>query len=98
MVRAWQQSKRDITAAKQRLKAFLLRNDIRYSGRATWNAAHRRWLAELVLPSAPQQIVFQELIDAIAERERRRERLEREIDGLAPHWDGYSLGKLHRPA
>lgn len=93
VVRAWQQSKRDITAAKQRLKAFLLRNDIRYAGRATWNAAHRRWLSELVLPSAPQQIVFQELINAIAERERRRERLERELDSLAPHWDGYPLAQ-----
>lgn len=91
VVRAWQQSKRDITAAKQRLKSFLLRNDIRYTGRATWNAAHRRWLSELVLPSAPQQIVFQELIDAINERERRRDRLERELDALAPSWAGYRV-------
>ena len=53
VVRAWQQSKRDITAAKQRLRAFLLRNDIRYSGRATWNAAHRRWLSELVTRKRP---------------------------------------------
>jgi len=93
VVRAWQQSKRDITAAKQRLKSFLLRNDIRYAGRATWNAAHRRWLSELVLPSAPQQIVFQELVDAINERERRRDRLERELDALAPAWAGYRLAQ-----
>jgi transposase len=72
VVRAWQQSKRDITAAKQRLKSFLLRNDIRYTGRAAWTAEHRRWLAELVLQSPPQQIVFQELLDAINERQRRR--------------------------
>lgn len=91
MVRAWQQAKRDIVAARQRLKAFLLRNDIRYTGRATWNAAHRRWLSELVLPSAPQQIVLQELIDAITQRERRRDRLEAEMDRLAPSWDGYPL-------
>jgi transposase len=55
VVRAWQQSKRDVTAAKQRLKGFLLRNDIRYEGRASWSAAHRRWLARLVLPSTAQQ-------------------------------------------
>lgn len=91
VVRAWQQAKRDIVAARQRLKSFLLRNDIRYTGRATWNAAHRRWLAELVLASAAQQVVFQELVDAIAERERRRDRLEAELDRLAPHWDGYAL-------
>jgi transposase len=93
VVRAWQQAKRDITAARQRLKSFLLRNDIRYTGRASWSAAHRRWLSELVLPSAPQQIVLQELIDAIAERERRRERLEVQLDRLAPDWDGYPLAQ-----
>lgn len=93
VVRAWQQSKRDITAAKQRLKSFLLRNDIRYTGRATWNAAHRRWLSELVLPRVPQQIVFQELVDAIDERERRRDRLEGELESLAPDWAGYPLAQ-----
>ncbi|MGH8866266.1 MAG: transposase [Burkholderiales bacterium] len=42
-VRAWQQSKRDVAKAKQRLKGFLLRNDIRYAGKASWSEAHRRW-------------------------------------------------------
>jgi transposase len=91
VVRAWQQAKRDVTAAKQRLKGFLLRNDIRYEGRASWSAAHRRWLARLVLPSTAQQIVFQELIDTVLERERRRDRLEHELDALAPAWPGYRL-------
>lgn len=93
VVRAWQQSKRDVTAAKQRLKSFLLRNDIRYSGRSTWTAAHRRWLSELVLQSTPQQIVFQELVDAINERERRRDRLEHQLDSLAADWEGYRLAQ-----
>ncbi|MDN5871934.1 MAG: IS110 family transposase [Nitrococcus sp.] len=93
MVRAWQQAKRDVTAARQRLKAFLMRHDIRYTGKANWSAAHRRWLCEMVLPSAPQQIVFQELTDAITERERRRDRLERQLDTLAPEWPGYPLAQ-----
>jgi transposase len=97
VVRAWQQSKRDITAAQQRLKSFLLRNDIRYSGRPTWNTAHRRWLSELVLRSAPQQIIFQKLVDAINERERRRDRLEPELDALAPGWAGYRLAQALLP-
>jgi transposase len=54
VVRTWQQAKRDVSAARQRLKSFLLRHDIRYTGTANWSAAHRRWLAEMVLPSAPQ--------------------------------------------
>ena len=46
--------------AKCRLKAFLLRHAIRYTGRATWNPAHLRWLSEVVCPTPAQQIVFQE--------------------------------------
>jgi transposase len=45
--------------AKFRRKAFLLRHDIRYTGRATWNPAHLRWLSEVVCATAAQQIVFQ---------------------------------------
>jgi transposase len=93
VVRAWQQAKRDTGKARQRLKAFLLRNDIRYTGRASWNPAHRRWLARLVLPSAAQQLVLQELIDSIAEREARRERLEAQLQALAPHWCGQPLAE-----
>jgi transposase len=36
----------DLKAAKFRLKAFLLRQDIRYTGRANWSPAHLRWLGE----------------------------------------------------
>jgi transposase len=93
VVRAWQQAKRDISKARQRLKAFLLRNDIRYTGRATWSEAHRRWLARLVLPSAAQQIVLQELIDTIGEREARRQRLEAHLEQLAPSWSGRPLAE-----
>jgi transposase len=37
--------------------------------------------------------VLQELIDAIAERQRRRQRLEAQLDRLAPDWDGYPLAQ-----
>ena len=33
-------------AARQRLKAFLLRHNIRYPGRANWSEKHLRWLAD----------------------------------------------------
>jgi hypothetical protein len=38
----------------------LLRHDIRYPGRATWNPAHLRWLSAVVCPTPAQHIVFQE--------------------------------------
>jgi hypothetical protein len=57
--RAREDTRRDLKAAKLRLKAFLLRHDVRYTGRATWSPAHRRWLSEVVCPTPAQQIVFQ---------------------------------------
>src|SRR6266511_3721936 len=52
----------DLKRSKRRLKSFLLRQDIRYEGRANWNAAHLRWLSEVVCPTPAQQIVFQEYV------------------------------------
>ena len=59
---------RDLKATKHRLKAFLLRQDIRYEGRANWNAAHLRWLSEVVCPTPAPQIVFQEYVRAVTEQ------------------------------
>ncbi len=58
--RAREDALRDLKAAKCRLNAFLLRHDIRYTGRATWGPAHLRWLAEVVCPTPAQHMVFQE--------------------------------------
>src|SRR6266540_6063426 len=56
--RAREDALEDLKTAKHRLKAFLLRQDIRYEGRATWTPAHLRWLADVVCPTPAQQIVF----------------------------------------
>jgi transposase len=82
---------RDLKASKQRLKAFLLRQDIRYEGRASWSAAHRRWLAEVVCPTPAQQIVFQEYLRAVAEETERLERLERELHEAVKSWRMYPV-------
>ena len=47
------------TQAKHRLKAFLLRQDRRYPGKAGWTQPYRRWLADLSFPLAPQHIALQ---------------------------------------
>jgi transposase len=77
---------RDLKATKYRLKAFLLRQDIRYEGRANWNAAHLRWLAEVVCPTRAQQIVFQEYVRAVTEQHERLQRLERELLDEVKGW------------
>ncbi|PYM71558.1 MAG: IS110 family transposase [Candidatus Rokuibacteriota bacterium] len=77
---------RDLKATKYRLKAFLLRQDIRYEGRATWTAAHLRWLSEVVCPTPAQQIVFQEYVRAVTEQQERVQRLETELHEHVKTW------------
>jgi transposase len=91
LVRAREDVLRDLKAAKVRLKAFLLRQDIRYEGRATWGAAHLRWLAEVVCPTPAQQIVFQEYVRAVTEQTDRLQRLEAELTTLVPTWRWYPV-------
>jgi transposase len=76
----------DLKAAKFRLKAFLLRHDIRYTGRATWGEAHLRWLSEVVCPTSAQQIVFQEYVRAVNEHTERLGRLEQELQDQVNSW------------
>jgi transposase len=84
--RAREDTIRDLKAAKFRLKAFLLRQDIRYTGRATWGPAHLRWLAEVVCPTPAQQIVFQEYVRAVTEHTERLQRLEQELHDHVQTW------------
>jgi len=46
--RAREDALKDLKAARLRLKSFLLRLNLRYDGRATWNDAHLRYLARVV--------------------------------------------------
>ena len=84
--RAREAAMQDLKAAKFRLKAFLLRQDIRYTGRANWRPAHLRWLAEVIAPTPAQQIVFQEYVRAVSEQHERLQRLEAELRTLVQGW------------
>jgi len=75
-----------LKAAKLRLKSFLLRLGLHYTGRANWNDAHRRYLAKVVCPTPTQQIVFQEAIRSVDEQVDRLARIEQELLEVAPHW------------
>src|SRR3989441_2061901 len=86
VVRAREDALKDLKAAKVRLKAFLLRQDIRYEGRATWGPAHLRWLADVVCPTPAQQIVFQEYVRAVSDHTERLRRLEAELPALVQSW------------
>jgi transposase len=86
LTRAGEDTLRDLKAAKFRLKAFLLRHDIRYTGRASWGPAHLRWLAEVVCPTPAQQIVFQEYVRAVTEHTERLQRLEQALHEQVKSW------------
>jgi transposase len=84
--RAREDAVADVRRSKLRLKAFLLRQDLRYEGKASWNAAHLRWLAEVVCRTPAQQIVFQEYVRAVSEQTERLTRLEGELHEAVKGW------------
>jgi transposase len=86
LARAREDTLGDLRSAKFRLKAFLLRHDIRDTGRATWGPAHLRWLSEVVCPTPAQQIVFQEYVRAIHEHTERLQRLDQELQDQVTSW------------
>ena len=89
--RSREDAMQDLKRSKRRLKSFLLRQDIRYAGRANWNAAHLRWLAAVVCPTAAQQIVFQEYVRAVTEQQERLVRLEHELHEAVKSWRLYPV-------
>ena len=86
LIRARTAAMETVRRARQQLLGFLLRHDRVFTGRKTWSPAHRRWLVGLSFAHPAQQIVLQEQIDAIAEAERRRDRLGEQIRELVSDW------------
>ena len=72
--------------AKQRLNAFLLRNNRTYSGKGKWNKTHFAWLAGQSMAHPAQQVALQEYIDTIQESVQRIERLTNQIKNVVEHW------------
>jgi transposase len=84
--RAREDALRDLKSAKFRLKAFLLRQDSRYTGRATWGPPPLRWLSAVVCATPAQQLVFQEDVRAVNAQTERLQRLEQELHDHVNTW------------
>jgi transposase len=84
--RAREDALHDLKTAKHRLKAFLLRHEIRYAGQATGRPAQLRWLREVVCPTPAQQIVCQEYVRAVTAQSERLGRLEQELQDGVQTW------------
>ncbi len=91
LVRAWAAAKQDLKQARQRLKSFLLVHSVRYTGRADWRDAHRRWLSEFTFPQPWSQLAFQEHLRAIEDRLAQCLRLQAMLCDAAPASRFYPL-------
>ena len=86
LLRGRYQISRQQHRARQQLKMFLLRHNLRYLGKTAWSPAHLRYLARVKLPFAEQQFVFQEMLDVITQAGKRLERYEAELPSVVAGW------------
>lgn len=91
LVRTWGATKQDLKQARQRLKAFLLAHDVRYTGRADWGPSHRHWISGYSFDSHWQQLAFEEHRRTIEDRLAQCERLETALREMAPQWRFYPV-------
>jgi len=91
--RARDRAMHDLNDGRYQLKAFLLRNNIRYDGPPNWSLKHLRWLTELILPHPCQQIVLLEYLQTVMERQNRLERLDNELAHQVKSWRYYPVIK-----
>ena len=75
-----------------RRKAFLLRQDSRYAGRANWSPAHLRWLAEGVCPTPAPQIVCPEYVRTVTDHTERLGRLDQALRESVQTWRLHPVG------
>jgi len=94
LVRARTAAMVDQRQARNCLKGFLLRLGFRYAGKSSWNDAHKRYLAGLVMPQPPQQIAFQEYIHAINDATERLARLTQAM-GSGAEWGTSNVETLN---
>ena len=86
LCRARTDAVQDLRRGRAQLKAFLLRNGYRYTGKSAWTEAHRRYLRELVLPHPAQRVVLEDAIASIASAGERIARLEDQMGALLESW------------
>ena len=79
LVRSRDQVRRAQHRARQQLKMFLLRHNLRYPGKSCWTPAHLRYLAKIKMPFPAQQFALQELMNAITEAGERLERFDAQL-------------------
>jgi transposase len=86
LVRAREDAVQSRHAARMQLKAFLLRHDVRYSGKSSWTQAHQRWLAGLSFAHPVQQLAFEEYRQAVGRADEQVNRLSHALCEAVAGW------------
>jgi len=76
----------DRRRAKTRLLAMLRRLGFNYTGKTTWNDAHKRYLRDLSLPFPAHRVILEELIGQIDQLDARIARYEDHMESLYSDW------------
>jgi len=77
----------DLVRAKLRLKSFLLKNGINYTGKANWSDAHMRYLRALKIPTEAQTIVLESYLRTIDEAHSRLLELKDKLIEVLESWE-----------
>ncbi len=72
--------------ARHPLKGFLLRHDVRYTGKTSWCGAYYRWLATLSFGAGAAQTAFTEYWQAVNSADERVERLTKALQASITGW------------
>ncbi|KWH24038.1 transposase [Burkholderia cepacia] len=91
LARAWASVREELRQAKQRLKSFLLAHGVRYTGRADWSEAHKRWISCYSFGNAWQQLAFEEHRRTIDDRLAQCDRLEAALREAVVDWRFYPV-------
>lgn len=86
LARAREDAVNSRTQARHQLKAFLLRHQIRYSGKTAWSQSFYRWLGELNFGDTSSQTAFTEYHLAVQAADERLQRLTRALSASVAGW------------
>lgn len=95
LVRAREDSVHARRRTRQQLGALLLRHDLRWTGKSSWNQLHITWIASLRLSSEAPELAKKHYLTVIAQLDSRIEELTTDIERIASTLRGIH-GELYR--
>jgi len=76
LMRARDDARRNLVAARHRLSKFLLRHGFRYREGSAWSTRHWQWIRSIKMPEPYEQIILTESIAAVVQRQLELKRFD----------------------